>query len=601
MIAHIYTHSYCQRINVPFITKHVCVRVPNCYCFWRSAVVKMASVCSSSGERDNIRSGGGEGRKERLKYVVVGGGIAAISVIEQLLQLIPKSEESPFDVCMVSPDTMIKRLVEKRTFTENLKEYEVQFESIEEFSRKNKLRAIAGRVASISHKDGTLAMCNGETVRFDKLCICSGASPKTIFSSQYCLSVRDRASVERLSRAVSSDGNRVVVVGNGGIALEVIHACLHKDIQILWVLKDAYIGNTFFDASASDFFLNSMFGGGKFDPADYGLCNWTPLSPSVANSIPWVAVEGFDSEVRVRPSEADDSDKWGFALGPNWLKSLQSSKHCDQTSLDISRAQRWKENFKIEYETTVVASAAASSDEDCNVFLQLSNGKSYGCDYVVSATGVWPEVNFTKASGIRLCAEDGGIVVNERMETNLERIYAAGDCCSPEWTKAADYDALERPWFQMRLWDQAEAMGRLAALSMCDFKEEIERPLCFDLFTHVTSCFGYKVVLLGLYNGQFLGDGYEQVLREKKMYSLPTDGSANVQEEPRTNRAQVMIRNTPQTEYIKCVLMDGRVCGAMLIGDTDLEETFENLMLSRVNVSGMDLLNPDVDLEDFFD
>ena len=136
---------------------------------------------------------------------------------------------------------------------------------------------------------------------------------------------------------------------------------------------------------------------------------------------------------------------------------------------------------------------------------------------------------------------------------------------------------------------------------MCDFKEEIERALCFDLFTHVTSCFGYKVVLLGLYNGQFLGDGYEQVLREKKMYSLPTDGSANVQEEPRTNRAQVMIRNTPQTEYIKCVLMDGRVCGAMLIGDTDLEETFENLMLSRVNVSGMDLLNPDVDLEDFFD
>ena len=99
----------------------------------------MASVCSSSGEHDNIRSGGGEGRKERLKYVVVGGGIAAISVIEQLLQLIPKSEESPFDVCMVSPDTMIKRLVEKRTFTENLKEYEVQFESIEEFSRKNKL------------------------------------------------------------------------------------------------------------------------------------------------------------------------------------------------------------------------------------------------------------------------------------------------------------------------------------------------------------------------------------------------------------------------------------------------------------------------------
>ena len=121
-----------------------------------------------------------------------------------------------------------------------------------------------------------------------------------------------------------------------------------------------------------------MFGGGKFDPADYGLCNWTPLSPSVANSIPWVAVEGFDSEVRVRASEADDSDKWGYALGPNWLKSLQSSKHCDQTSLDISRAQRWKENFKIEYETTVVASAAASSDDKLALCTEL------GADHVIN-------------------------------------------------------------------------------------------------------------------------------------------------------------------------------------------------------------------------
>ena len=43
--------------------------------------------------------------------------------------------------------------------------------------------------------------------------------------------------------------------------------------------------------------------------------------------------------------------------------------------------------------------------------------------------------------------------------------------------------------------------------------------------------------------------------------------------------------------------------GALLIGDTDLEEVFENLILSALDVSamGVELLDPSVDLEAFFD
>lgn len=56
-------------------------------------------------------------------------------------------------------------------------------------------------------------------------------------------------------------------------------------------------------------------------------------------------------------------------------------------------------------------------------------------------------------------------------------------------------------------------------------------------------------------------------------------------------------------EFIKIVLQNGRVVGAILIGETDLEETFENLILNQIDVSalGEDLLNPDVDIEDYFD
>ncbi len=50
-------------------------------------------------------------------------------------------------------------------------------------------------------------------------------------------------------------------------------------------------------------------------------------------------------------------------------------------------------------------------------------------------------------------------------------------------------------------------------------------------------------------------------------------------------------------------LKKGRVCGALLIGETDLEETFENLILNQIDVSslGENLINPDIDIEDYFD
>lgn len=43
--------------------------------------------------------------------------------------------------------------------------------------------------------------------------------------------------------------------------------------------------------------------------------------------------------------------------------------------------------------------------------------------------------------------------------------------------------------------------------------------------------------------------------------------------------------------------------GAVLIGETDLEETFENLILNRMDLTayGEELLNPDIDIEDYFD
>ena len=54
---------------------------------------------------------------------------------------------------------------------------------------------------------------------------------------------------------------------------------------------------------------------------------------------------------------------------------------------------------------------------------------------------------------------------------------------------------------------------------------------------------------------------------------------------------------------MKLVLSEDRLFGAVLIGETDLEEVLENLILNQIDLTPFkdSLLDPQIDLEDFFD
>ena len=95
-------------------------------------------------------------------------------------------------------------------------------------------------------------------VSFDKLFIGTGALPNLLFRSPFCLSVRDKASVIDLGKRVSTS-THVVIIGNGAIAMEMVEALRGTTIDITWVVKDSYVGNTFFDQSASAFFQSKIF------------------------------------------------------------------------------------------------------------------------------------------------------------------------------------------------------------------------------------------------------------------------------------------------------------------------------------------------------
>lgn len=58
----------------------------------------------------------------------------------------------------------------------------------------------------------------------------------------------------------------------------------------------------------------------------------------------------------------------------------------------------------------------------------VTNQGSYETDLVVIAAGVLPNSDLAKAAGIRT-GVSGGILTDQRQQTNLDNIYAAGDCC----------------------------------------------------------------------------------------------------------------------------------------------------------------------------
>ena len=63
----------------------------------------------------------------------------------------------------------------------------------------------------------------GLSIRYTKLCLCLGGKPKLIkFKDENIIGIRDLDSVAVLQQRLKN-ARRVVVVGNGGIALELVY------------------------------------------------------------------------------------------------------------------------------------------------------------------------------------------------------------------------------------------------------------------------------------------------------------------------------------------------------------------------------------------
>jgi NADPH-dependent 2,4-dienoyl-CoA reductase/sulfur reductase-like enzyme len=504
------------------------------------------------------------------------------------------------------------------------------------------------------------------TLAYDQLCVCTGAAPKTIpaaapratagtrddadadaseprsvFARSVVVTVRDVESVESL-RGRLETARRVLLAGNGGIAMELADGLCRREAfeaplgdsetpggrdatvstshrELLWATKHPTIGDAFFDRDAAAFLRRvaerrggETTGKRSLNEGKRGIEKRKKSKRGEragdgagerAGGVkePNAACFEETNEKRSRETESSSggSGNVGNAAGPDWIGRLRRSVS-SVAGLGATTTPKFHLRVVSDAELVSVdsfresdASSVWNGDahfrtpEDWPAVAILSDGSRVPVDLIVSAIGVdpAPRIDWLPVSDVPR-GFDGGIRVDAAFRSVSaefsDSVFAAGDaaCCD------ARHCDITTQWFQMRLWSQARTSGTYVARVMVGESDADALGFNFELFTHSTRFFGKKVILLGSYNGQKLRDEDENDIA---IYSRSTGEDDD--------------GDDASSAFVRVVLLRGKMVGAVLIGDTDLAETFENLILDQIDVGGFGarLLDPDIDLADYFD
>ena len=131
--------------------------------------------------------------------------------------------------------------------------------------------------------------------------------------------------------------------------------------------------------------------------------------------------------------------------------------------------------------------------------VSLSNGETLTANLVISATGVAPNTQFLQGSGVNI---DQGILVNERLESSVENLFAAGDVAQGRDFSTGDYTI-------QAIQPTAVDHGRVAASNMTSGHAQLDRG---SLNMNVLDTMGLVSTSFGAWEG--LGGGESAELND---------------------------------------------------------------------------------------
>lgn len=525
--------------------------------------------------------------------VVIGGGVAGTTCASELSAL---TREENGKVTLIDPQPVIKACAIVAKITRSAFDVNISENDASRWCQKHGITFVQDRAVRIQKQE---VHCeSGSKFSFSACCIATGARPyvplvlRVAEFSDKVVTLRDTDSVESLKTKLAV-ARRAIIVGGGGIAMEAVHEI--SGCELVWLMKGTHIGSAFFDQRGGEC-LSKLFGLDTYLTHQHGQDSASTAGLLDSSSVikPHLRSESTEGHVRsCQPTAAS----FGSAVGPEWIARrfepilLDDKGNVERRARDMFTELKGNRGI-VENRVQIVLKSeviqlAKDKTEQWPVMASLSDGREIGCDIILTGTGVVPNVEWLYGSQIAgdwdrppnssLILDNeapGGILVSaEDLSTNVRGVFAAGDCTTVKpGTGGSD-------WRQMRLWTQARTAGRACAQSMAAFLRG-EEPVCagldFEVFAHATQFFDKKVVLLGRYNAQGLGRGYE---------ILESGGEKE------------------DGYYVRAVVQDGRVRGALLVGEVDKAETFENLILDGLDVSrfGAELVDPNFDIEDYFD
>lgn len=171
----------------------------------------------------------------------------------------------------------------------------------------------------------------------------------------------------------------------------------------------------------------------------------------------------------------------------------------------------------------------------------LKTGREIACDLVVVAIGVVPETGIVDGSAVETAR---GIIIDQRCETSVRGIYAAGDV-------AQGTDALTGESRPIPIFPNAYRQGSVAGANMAGGEATVNSSFAMNS----VEVFGLPTISVGLATAE--GEGHEVLTR--------------IGEKART--------------YRRIVLRGSRVVGALSVGDIDRMGIFTGLIRHGIDVS----------------
>lgn len=166
-----------------------------------------------------------------------------------------------------------------------------------------------------------------------------------------------------------------------------------------------------------------------------------------------------------------------------------------------------------------------------------NSGELFPCEKVIYAIGIKPNIEIVQETPIKY---EKGIIVNEKMETNVDSIYAAGDVAEFKGSVAG-------------LWNISISQGKVAGYNI------VGKASTYNPVVPVTTLNAFNISLFSM---------------------------GSVDKNKATN---ILVEENHEGQYRKVFIRDNKIVGAIVIGDMKRSPIFKAAIEKEISLEAIDL------------